>query len=193
MRKSCPVLVEREPLHDFPKSHSCGILLSKEAAHMNPNAEKLRQKYINTLPEGMTSGDIRRMREDDLLDIDYFFMKMTHWMTILVKKTFISSESHIVILSCTGRNLSNICSINFCLFYAPQTSEFPIKWKTSTSMADASVPLNSIQRLLSFVQFLLLTSLPPLCWRYDETMFWKTVNAYAIISSTSFWTSAPAS
>ena len=40
---------------------------------MNPNAEKLRQKYINTPPEGMTSGDIRRMREDDLLDMDYFF------------------------------------------------------------------------------------------------------------------------
>ena len=39
---------------------------------MNPNTEKLRKKYINNPPEGMTSGDIRRMREDDLLDMDYF-------------------------------------------------------------------------------------------------------------------------
>ena len=48
------------------------ILLSKEAVLMNPNAEKLRKKYIDNPPEGMTSGDIRRMSEDDLLDMDYF-------------------------------------------------------------------------------------------------------------------------
>ena len=39
---------------------------------MNPNAEKLRKKYIDNPPEGMTSGDIRRMSEDDLLDMDHF-------------------------------------------------------------------------------------------------------------------------
>ena len=40
---------------------------------MNPNTEKLRKKYIdNPPPEGMTSEDIRRMSEDDLLDMDYF-------------------------------------------------------------------------------------------------------------------------
>ena len=39
---------------------------------MNPDTEKLRKKYINTPPEGMTSEDIRRMSEDDLLDMDYF-------------------------------------------------------------------------------------------------------------------------
>ena len=39
---------------------------------MNPNTEKLRKKYIDNPPEGMTSGDIRRMSEDDLLDMDYF-------------------------------------------------------------------------------------------------------------------------
>jgi len=39
---------------------------------MNPNTEKLRKKYMDTPPEGMTSEDIRRMSEDDLLDMDYF-------------------------------------------------------------------------------------------------------------------------
>ena len=39
---------------------------------MNPNTEKLHKKYMNNPPEGMTSEDIRRMRGDDLLDMDYF-------------------------------------------------------------------------------------------------------------------------
>lgn len=39
---------------------------------MNPKTEKLRQKYMDNPPEGMTSLDIRRMSEDDLLDMDYF-------------------------------------------------------------------------------------------------------------------------
>lgn len=39
---------------------------------MNLNTEKLRKKYMDNPPEGMTSGDIRRMGEDDLLDMDYF-------------------------------------------------------------------------------------------------------------------------
>ncbi len=72
MRKSCPVLVEKGLLHDFLNSHFCSILLSKEAVLMNPKTEKLRKKYIDNPPEGMTSGDIRRMSEDDLLDMDYF-------------------------------------------------------------------------------------------------------------------------
>ncbi len=38
---------------------------------MNTNTEKLRKKYMDNPPEGMTSGDIRRMSEDDLLDMDY--------------------------------------------------------------------------------------------------------------------------
>ena len=58
--------------HSFLKSHSRGILLSKEALLMNPNTEKLRKKYMDNPPEGMTSGDIRRMSGDDLLDMDYF-------------------------------------------------------------------------------------------------------------------------
>ena len=39
---------------------------------MNPRTEKLRKKYIDNPPEGMTSEDIRRMSEEDLLDMDYF-------------------------------------------------------------------------------------------------------------------------
>ena len=39
---------------------------------MNPDTEKLRKKYMDNPPEGMTSGDIRHMSEDDLLDMDYF-------------------------------------------------------------------------------------------------------------------------
>ena len=58
--------------HDFLKLPPCGILLSKEADTMNPNTEKLRKKYMDNPPEGMTSEDIRRMSEDDLLDMDYF-------------------------------------------------------------------------------------------------------------------------
>ena len=64
--------MEKVLLHDFLNSHFCSILLSKEAVLMNPNTEKLRKKYIDNPPEGMTSGDIRRMSEDDLLDMDYF-------------------------------------------------------------------------------------------------------------------------
>lgn len=39
---------------------------------MSLNTEKLRKKYIENPPEGMTSEDIRQMSEDDLLDMDYF-------------------------------------------------------------------------------------------------------------------------
>lgn len=39
---------------------------------MNPNTEKLRKKYLEHPPEGMTSEDIRRMSVEDLLDMDYF-------------------------------------------------------------------------------------------------------------------------
>ena len=39
---------------------------------MNPDIEKLRKKYIDNPPEGMSSEDIRRMSRDDLLDMDYF-------------------------------------------------------------------------------------------------------------------------
>lgn len=58
--------------HDFPKSLSYGILLSKEAMYMKPDTEKLRKKYMDNPPEGMTSADIRSMSGEALLDMDYF-------------------------------------------------------------------------------------------------------------------------
>ena len=39
---------------------------------MKQDIEKLRKKYIDNPPEGMTSGDIRHMSGDELLDMDYF-------------------------------------------------------------------------------------------------------------------------
>ena len=39
---------------------------------MDQNVEKIRQKYIDNPPEGMTAADIRRMSDDDLLEMDYF-------------------------------------------------------------------------------------------------------------------------
>ncbi len=39
---------------------------------MDPSTEKLRRKYIDNPPEGMTSKDIRSMSYEDLLDMDYF-------------------------------------------------------------------------------------------------------------------------
>lgn len=39
---------------------------------MASRIEELRKKYIKNPPEGMTSKDIRRMSDDDLLDMDYF-------------------------------------------------------------------------------------------------------------------------
>lgn len=39
---------------------------------MKPNIEELRKKYIDNPPEGMTAKDIRRMSEEELLDMDYF-------------------------------------------------------------------------------------------------------------------------
>ena len=39
---------------------------------MKPDIEKLLKKYMDNPPEGMTSEDIRRMSEDDILDMDYF-------------------------------------------------------------------------------------------------------------------------
>ena len=39
---------------------------------MNPLVEKLRKKYMDDPPEGLTSRDIRFMSDDDLLDMDYF-------------------------------------------------------------------------------------------------------------------------
>lgn len=39
---------------------------------MQNNVEKLRQKYVNNPPEGMSKKDVLRMSDSDLLDMDYF-------------------------------------------------------------------------------------------------------------------------
>lgn len=41
---------------------------------MNDKAlvERLRHKYMANPPEGYTKAEIQKMRDDDLLDIDYF-------------------------------------------------------------------------------------------------------------------------
>ena len=39
---------------------------------MKPDIEKLRKKSMDNPPEGMSSRDIRRMSEEELLDMDYF-------------------------------------------------------------------------------------------------------------------------
>lgn len=47
-------------------------ILKKEENIMKPDIEQLRNKYIKNPPEGMTSKEIRRMSEEELLDMDYF-------------------------------------------------------------------------------------------------------------------------
>ena len=59
---------------------------------MNPNTEKLRRKYMDNPPEGMTSGDIRRMSGDDLLDMDYFLNEDDLFDDEVGQKVFISSK-----------------------------------------------------------------------------------------------------
>jgi len=39
---------------------------------MNSNIEKLRKKYIDNPPDGLSSKDIRNMSDDELLDMDFF-------------------------------------------------------------------------------------------------------------------------
>ena len=36
---------------------------------------ELRQKYLNDPPEGMTKRDIKHMSDNDLLDMDYYYLK----------------------------------------------------------------------------------------------------------------------
>ena len=43
-----------------------------EGYKMAKHSDGIRNKYIKNPPEGMTADDIRRMSEDDLLDMDYF-------------------------------------------------------------------------------------------------------------------------
>ena len=52
---------------DYVKIH-----LKSEGIGMSKHSDEIRDKYIKNPPEGMTADDIRRMSEDDLLDMDYF-------------------------------------------------------------------------------------------------------------------------
>lgn len=36
------------------------------------DVKELRKKYLKNPPEGMSAKDIKRMSDDDLLDMDYF-------------------------------------------------------------------------------------------------------------------------
>lgn len=55
-----------------------GGLQIKDGSYVNTITEKelvkkLREKYTKNPPEGMTADMIKRMRDSDLLDMDYFF------------------------------------------------------------------------------------------------------------------------
>lgn len=39
---------------------------------MAKSPEELRKKYMDNPPEGMTRKDIKRMSDEELLDMDYF-------------------------------------------------------------------------------------------------------------------------
>ena len=55
---------------------------------MDPSTEKLRKKYMDNPPEGMTSEDIRRMSEDDLLDMDSFLNEDDPFVDVFVEEGF---------------------------------------------------------------------------------------------------------
>ena len=72
-------------LHDNKKLYPTSLFYDKiilllsrtETMLMNNTTEKelvkkLREKYTKNPPEGMTAGMIKRMRDSDLLDMDYF-------------------------------------------------------------------------------------------------------------------------
>ena len=60
-------------LNSFTVYSLCDKIISKrERKIMNSNTEKLRKKYVENPPDGMTPNDIKNMSENDLLDMDYF-------------------------------------------------------------------------------------------------------------------------
>ena len=59
---------------------------------MKQSIEKLRRKYMDNPPEGMTSGDIRHMSWDDFLDMDYFLNKDKLFDDKAGMESFISSK-----------------------------------------------------------------------------------------------------
>ena len=81
---------------------------------MNPNTERLRKKYMEHPPEGMTSEDIRRMSEDDLLDMDYFLNEDDPFDDDFGEEGFYIRIT--IYFSCPNTCLSNIRSMNVCSF-----------------------------------------------------------------------------
>lgn len=66
---------------------------------MKPDIEKLREKYINNPPEGMTSADIRHMSEEELLDMDYF-LNEDIFDDEFAEEDFFLFRFMIIVLSC---------------------------------------------------------------------------------------------
>ena len=70
----------------FLKSYSYGIFLAKEDLHMNPDIKRLRKKYMDHPPEGITSEGIHYMSKYDLLDMDLLLNEDTPFDDDLKKR-----------------------------------------------------------------------------------------------------------
>ena len=90
------------------------IILLKEEHAMKPNIEELCKKYIDNPPEGMTSKDIRHMRADELLDMDYFLNEDALFDDEAGVECF---YIFVVLSSFPCTSLSNIRSIVSCSFF----------------------------------------------------------------------------
>ena len=88
---------------------------------MKPDIEELRRKYMDNPPEGMTSMDIRRMSEDELLDMDYF----------LNEDNLFDDEAGVEGFYIVSKSVSFYLYARLCAGYSRsiirQKSNFPIK------------------------------------------------------------------
>lgn len=50
--------------------------MSSEFITEDELAKQLREKYMLNPPEGYTTEDINRIKDDDILDMDYFFERI---------------------------------------------------------------------------------------------------------------------
>lgn len=72
-RKPCPDPVRKESLASYANRFIYVTIFFKRRMYpTKENIKELRQKYINNPPEGMTPKDIRRMSDEELLDMEYF-------------------------------------------------------------------------------------------------------------------------
>ncbi len=99
---------------------------------MNPNAEKLRKKYMDDPPEGMTSEDIRRMSEEDLLDMDYFLNEDDPFGDDFGEGFWRRRLLYLLnplpsVLYTQNTYSSNVCSMNIRFSLCRKRTEFPIK------------------------------------------------------------------